>query len=100
MEQPPLLCLTARDDLVASNPDFVNAMAAQTILADQWITDHPDQAAVDLSEWLIGNDTIKFGDQSVPALKVMKSAIPSVNYTTEPTPGMDKRDEKFRQCAD
>ncbi|MCU0629957.1 MAG: ABC transporter substrate-binding protein [Methanoregulaceae archaeon] len=82
----PCCVLTARNDLVASNPDFVNAMAAQTILADQWITDHPDEAAADLSEWLIGNDTIKFGDQSVPALAVMKSAIPSVNYTTEPTP--------------
>ena len=82
----PCCVLTARNDLVASNPDFVNAMAAQTILADQWITDHPDKAAVDLSEWLIGNDTIKFGDQSVPALNVMKSAIPSVKYTTEPTP--------------
>jgi ABC-type nitrate/sulfonate/bicarbonate transport system substrate-binding protein len=82
----PCCVLTARDDLLASNPDFVNAMAVQTILADQWITDHPDQAAADLSDWLIGNDTIKFGDQSVPALNVMKSAIPSVKYTTEPTP--------------
>jgi len=82
----PCCVLTARNDLVAGSPDFVNAMAAQTILADQWITDHPDQAAADLSEWLIGNDTIKFGDQSVPAMNVMKSAIPSVKYTTEPTP--------------
>lgn len=81
----PCCVLTAREDLLASNPDFVNAMAAQTILADQWITDHPDKAAVDLSEWLIGNDSIKFGDQSVPAINVMKSAIPSVKYTTEPT---------------
>ena len=69
----PCCVLTARNQLVASNPDFVNAMAVQTILADQWITDHPDQAAVDLSDWLIGNDTIKFGDQSVPALAVMKT---------------------------
>ena len=82
----PCCVLTARNDLVAGNPDFVNAMAAQTILADQWITDHPDMAAADLSEWLIGNDTIKFGNQSVPAMSVMKSAIPSVKYTTEPTP--------------
>ena len=82
----PCCVLTARNDLVAGNPDFVNAMAVQTILADQWITDNPDQAAADLSEWVIGNDTIKFGDQSVPALNVMKSAIPAVNYTTEPTP--------------
>lgn len=82
----PCCVLTARNDLVASNPDFVNALAAQTILADQWITDHPDQAASDLSDWVIGNDSIKFGDQSVPALTVMKSAIPSINYTTEPSP--------------
>jgi NitT/TauT family transport system substrate-binding protein len=82
----PCCVLTARNDLVAGNPDFVNAMAAQTILADQWITDHPDEAAADLSEWVIGNDTIKFGDQSVSAISVMKDAIPTVRYTTDPTP--------------
>ncbi|MEI6840076.1 MAG: ABC transporter substrate-binding protein [Methanomicrobiales archaeon] len=82
----PCCVLTARNDLVAGNPGFVNAMAVQTILADQWITDHPNEAAADLSEWVIGNDTIKFGNQSVPALTVMKSAIPNVNYTTDPTP--------------
>ena len=82
----PCCVLTARSDLIANNPDFVNAMAAQTILADQWITDHPAEAAEDLSDWIIGNDTIKFGNQSVPAIAVMKDAIPTVRYTTEPTP--------------
>lgn len=82
----PCCVLTARDELYASNPDFVNAMAVQTILADQWVTDHPNEAAADLSEWVIGNDTIKFGDQSVSAISVMKDAIPTVRYTTEPTP--------------
>jgi NitT/TauT family transport system substrate-binding protein len=82
----PCCVLTARDELYASNPDFVNAMAAQTILADEWITEHPAEAAADMSTWIIGNDTIKFGDQSVPAISVMKDAIPTVRYTTEPTP--------------
>ncbi len=82
----PCCVLTARDALVTSDPDFVNAMAAQTILGDQWITDHPEKAAADLSEWVIGNDTIKFGNQSVSADSVMRDAIPTVRYTTEPTP--------------
>jgi len=82
----PCCVLTARNDLVATNPDFVNAMAVQTILADQWITDHPDEAAADMAGWIIGNDSIKFGDQSVSAISVMEDAIPTVRYTTEPTP--------------
>jgi NitT/TauT family transport system substrate-binding protein len=91
----PCCVLTARDELYASNPDFVNAMAAQTILADQWITDHPNEAAADMSGWIIGNDTIKFGDQSVPAVSVLKDAIPTVRYTTEPTPEWINGTENF-----
>jgi NitT/TauT family transport system substrate-binding protein len=91
----PCCVLTARDELYASNPDFVNAMAAQTILADQWITDHPDEAAAVMSGWIIGNDTIKFGDQSVPAISVLEDAIPTVRYTTEPTPEWINGTENF-----
>ena len=50
----PCCVLTVRDDLLARNPDLVNAISAQTILADRWITENPDKAAEDLAEWLVG----------------------------------------------
>ena len=87
--------LTARDDLIASNPDFVNAMAAQTILADKWITDNPDKASVDLAEFLAGSGNFTYGNVSVSSTQVLKDAIPTVRYTTDPTPQWINQTKEF-----
>ena len=83
----PCCVLTARDDLIPNNPDFVNAMAAQTILADKWITDHPDQASADIAEWSAGSGNLTVWNVTSLSLnQVLKDAIPTVQYTTDPTP--------------
>jgi ABC-type nitrate/sulfonate/bicarbonate transport system substrate-binding protein len=91
----PCCVLTARDDLIASNPDFVNAMAAQTILADKWITDNPDKASVDLAEFLAGSGNFTYGNVSVSSTQVLKDAIPTVRYTTDPTPQWINQTKEF-----
>jgi ABC-type nitrate/sulfonate/bicarbonate transport system substrate-binding protein len=91
----PCCVLTARDDLIASNPDFVNAMAAQTILADKWITDNPDKASVDLAEFLAGSGNFTYGNVSVSSTQVLKDAIPTVKYTTDPTPQWINQTKEF-----
>jgi ABC-type nitrate/sulfonate/bicarbonate transport system substrate-binding protein len=91
----PCCVLTARDDLIASNPDFVNAMAAQTILADKWITDNPDKASADLAEFIAGSGNFTYGNVSVSSTQVLKDAIPTVRYTTDPTPQWINQTKEF-----
>ena len=79
----PCCVLTVRDDLLARNPDLVNAISAQTILADRWITENPDKAAEDLAEWLVGKGNFTYGNVSVSSVAVLNKALPTVNYTTE-----------------
>lgn len=85
-ENHPCCVLTAREDLLQSNPDLVNVMAAQTILADKWITENPEKAALDLAEFIAGSGNFTYGNVSVSSVQVMKDAIPTVKYTTDPNP--------------
>ena len=77
--------ITARDDLLASNPDFVNAISAITILGDSYVTEHPDEAADLLADWLVGKANFTYGNVSVGSVGVIQNAIRTVKYTTEPT---------------
>ena len=85
-ENHPCCVLTAREDFIQSNPDLVNIMAAQTILADEWITENPDKAATDLAEFIAGSGNFTYGNVTVSSTQVLKDAIPTVHYTTDPSP--------------
>jgi ABC-type nitrate/sulfonate/bicarbonate transport system substrate-binding protein len=84
-ENHPCCVLTAREDFIQSNPDLVNIMAAQTILADEWITENPDKAATDLAEFIAGSGNFTYGNVTVSSTQVLKDAIPTVHYTTDPS---------------
>jgi NitT/TauT family transport system substrate-binding protein len=81
----PCCVITARDDLLAANPDFVNAISAITILGDTYITEHPDETADILADWLVGRANFTYGNVSVGSVEVMHDAIRTVRYTTEPS---------------
>ncbi len=81
----PCCVVTARDDLLATNPDFVNAISAITILGDTYVTEHPDEAADILADWLVGKANFTYGNVSVGSVGVVNDAIKTVRYTTEPT---------------
>jgi ABC-type nitrate/sulfonate/bicarbonate transport system substrate-binding protein len=85
-ENHPCCVLTAREDLIQENPDLVNVMAAQTILADKWITENPDKAAADLAEFIAGSGNFTYGNVTVSSTQVLRDAIPTVNYSTDPNP--------------
>jgi len=70
-------------------------MAAQTILANKFLTDNPDKASVDLAEFLAGSGNFTYGNVSVSSTQVLKDAIPTVRYTTDPTPQWISQTKNF-----
>ena len=84
-ENHPCCVLSAREDLLASNPDFVVAISALTQLGSRYIADHPEESADILANWMVGRSNFTYGNVSVASGAVMEDAIPTVKYTNEPT---------------
>ncbi len=81
----PCCVFTARDDVLAGNPDLVNALAAVTILSTDYVNAHPDESAEIVADWLAGKGNFTYGNISVSSVKVLQQAIPTVRFTNEPT---------------
>lgn len=81
----PCCVVTARDDLIASSPDFVNAISAITILGNTYVSEHPEEAADIIADWLVGKANFTYGNVSVGSVGVVNDAVRTVKYTTEPT---------------
>ena len=91
----PTNVFITRNDFYKNNPDIVNALTALTILSDQYITSHPDEAANITAQWLVGGGNFTYGNISVDSNSVMKNAIRTVTYTTDPSPAWINGTEKF-----
>ncbi len=81
----PCCVVTARDDLIAGHPDFVNTMSALTILGDQYVTDHQEESADIMADWLAGRGNLTYGNVSVSSVTAVNGAIRNVKYTTTPS---------------
>ena len=81
----PCCVLTARTDLMASNPAFVDDMGAATILATQYVTDHPSEAADIVADWLAGKGNFTYGNITVSSVDVLDRAFPTVKFVNEPS---------------
>jgi ABC-type nitrate/sulfonate/bicarbonate transport system substrate-binding protein len=91
----PCCVLSARDDLLASNPDFVNSISAITMLGSQYIAEHPEESADILANWFVGRSNFTYGNVSVGSVNVMENAIGTVRYTNDPTPQWVNDTKKF-----
>jgi ABC-type nitrate/sulfonate/bicarbonate transport system substrate-binding protein len=81
----PCCVFTVRDDILAENPDLVNALTAATILSTQYIKEHPNETAEITADWLAGKGNFTYGDISVSSVEVLERAVPTVRYTNEPS---------------
>lgn len=81
----PCCVVTARDDLIAGHPDFVNTMSALTILGDQYTTDHQQESADIMADWMAGKGNLTYGNVSVSSVGAVNGAIKNVKYTTTPS---------------
>ena len=81
----PCCVLSARQDIIAENPDLVNAIAALTILSTEYVKENPDESAEIVADWLAGKGNFTYGDVSVSSVDVLKQAFPTVKFVNEPT---------------
>ncbi len=91
----PQNVLVAREDFVAGNPDLATALTALTIASDQYITDHPTEAAGITADWLAGGGNFTYGNVSVSSVTTMDRAITTIIYTTDPSPDWIAGTKKF-----
>ncbi len=94
-ENHPCCVVSAREDLLASNPDFVNAISAFTQLGSTYIAEHPEESADILADWFVGRSNFTYGSVSVSSVDVMENAIPTVRYTNDPTADWVEHTKEF-----
>jgi sulfonate transport system substrate-binding protein len=81
----PCCVLSARTDLLDRNPGIVDAMGAVTILATRYVTEHPEESADLVAEWLAGRGNFTYGNISVSSVEVLNRAFPTVKFVNEPS---------------
>jgi sulfonate transport system substrate-binding protein len=81
----PCCVLTARTDFMNSNPGFVDAMGAATVLATRYIADHPSESAEIVADWLAGKGNFTYGNVTVSSVEVLDRAFPTVKFVNEPS---------------
>jgi len=74
-----------RNDFEAANPDFVNAYSALNLASSQYITDHPQESAGIIADWLAGKQNFTYGNVSVSSVTAVSNSLPTIKFTTEPS---------------
>ena len=82
----PCCALFARDDFIAANPDVVNAISALTIASTDYMNAHKDESGDLVADWIAGKGNLTYGNVTVSSVSVVHAALPTVKYTTNPSP--------------
>lgn len=91
----PCCVLTARTDIMDRNPGIVDALSALTILATQYVNEHPNETAEIVADWLTGKGNFTYGNISVSSVEVLMRAVPTVRFTNEPTQAWENGNIEF-----
>lgn len=81
----PCCAIIARDDFTADHRDVVNAISALGIVSNQYVNEHQDESAEIVADWLVGKGNFTYGNVSVNSVDVLKRAIPTIKFTSEPS---------------
>ena len=81
----PCCVLAARTDIMAANPELVSDLGAATILATQYVNDHPSEGADLVADWLAGRGNFTYGNVTVSSVEVLDRAFPTVKFVNEPS---------------
>ncbi len=78
--------LVARDAVSIGEPDITNALSAALIASDQFIQDNPNRAAEICADWIFGSGNLTYGNITVSSLVVERQSIPTIRFSTDPSP--------------
>lgn len=91
----PCCALFARDDFRVANPDIVNAISALTIASTDYMNAHQSESGDLVADWIAGKGNLTYGNVTVSSVAVVHSALPTVKYTTNPSPSWINGTTKF-----
>lgn len=91
----PCCCIFVRDDLVERNPQLIADFCALMTVADEYVREHPDEAAEVAADWLVGGGSMKYGEIIVSSVEVEKKSIPTIKFVTEPSDEWVKGNDLF-----
>lgn len=81
----PCCVFTARQDAIDNNPELTNALTAAFVLSTQYISEHPNESAEIVADWLAGKGNFTYGNITVSSVDVLQRAFPTVKFVNEPT---------------
>ena len=81
----PQNVFVVRQDFYNNNPDFVNAFSALDLASSQYITDHPQESADIVADWLAGKQNFTYGNISVSSVTVVNNSLPTIRFTNTPS---------------
>jgi ABC-type nitrate/sulfonate/bicarbonate transport system substrate-binding protein len=78
--------LVARDIVLIGEPGITTALSAALIASTNYTHDNPDRAAAISADWIFGGQNLTFGNVTVSSLAVEEASIPTIHFTTDPSP--------------
>ncbi|HNJ81779.1 MAG TPA: ABC transporter substrate-binding protein, partial [Methanoregulaceae archaeon] len=81
----PCCVFTARQDAIDNTPELTNALTAAFVLSTQYISEHPNESAEIVADWLAGKGNFTYGNITVSSVDVLQRAFPTVKFVNEPT---------------
>ena len=81
----PQNVFVVRQDFNDKNPDLVNAFSALNLASSQYITDHPQESAGIVADWLAGKQNFTYGNVSVSSVTAVSNSLPTIKFTNEPS---------------
>lgn len=93
----PQNVFVVRKDFYAQNPDFVNDFSALNLAATQYINNHPQETATIDANWLAGGQNFTYGNVSVSSVTVVDNAIPSIEFSNDPSDSWKASTSNFVQ---
>ena len=90
-------CVFGANSKALENPDAAASLSALMILGNKYINDYPDNAAALTADWLFSSQNMTYGNVIVSSTDVMKTAIPTIKFTSEITDSWLNSNEAFIQ---
>ncbi len=76
-------CVFGANEEALENNDLAAVLTGLMLLGNKYITEHPDESAAFVADWLYGNTNPTFGDKTISGTSIIKASLPTIRFSTE-----------------
>lgn len=88
-------CVFGANSKAIENKELSTSLTALMTLANKYINDNPEKAALLTADWLFANQKMNYGDVSVSSEDVMRASIPTIKFSSDVTDKWKKSNYDF-----